>query len=384
MLIWLVVVLSFLTFGSFVGVRVLTSLYALHLGASQATVGLLIASFAVFPLLLSVYAGRVIDKVGTFRPTLAGMAGFAVGVAVPALFPGMLALFLGALVSGAALVFFGVATQQLISSIGDASLRSRNVSYYSIALAASGLAGPLFVGFIIDHLGHRVAFAAVAVLLVLVSVAWYTWRRYVPPARRHDQAATLSGITQIFRKPDLRLTILVAGIVVAGMDLYSFYMPIYGHAIRLSATQIGMVMGAQAIAALIVRVVMPRLVREWGEERLMMRALIVAGAAFTVFPLFEGVGMLILISFIVGLGLGCGQPLSLLMVYNRAPEGRSGEVLGVRFTVVNSMHLVIPATFGILSALIGLAPVFVATACLLLAGSHLCHRLVRLTRQRVA
>lgn len=371
MSIWLVVVLCFLTFGSFIALRILMSLYALHLGASAATVGVLIASFAVFPLVLSVYAGRVIDRAGTFKPTLWGTAGFAAAVLVPFVFPVMPALFVSALACGLALVFYGVATQQLISAVGDAHTRSKNVSYYSIGLAASGLAGPLAVGYVIDHHGHRAAFLALTVVLLLVSFAWYACKRRVPPARAKDHATSISGIAHVLRKRDLRLTLIVAAIVVTGLDLYTFYMPIYGHAIKLSATQIGTVMGAQAVAALIVRVVMPGLVRRWGEEKLMSRAMFLAGAAFLVFPLFEGVAMLMLISFVVGLGIGCGQPLSLLMVYSRAPEGRSGEVLGVRFTVVNSMHLVIPVTFGALSALIGLAPVFIATALLLGAGGQL-------------
>lgn len=378
MSIWLVVVLCFLTFGSFIAVRILMSLYALHLGASAATVGVLIASFAVFPLVLSVYAGRVIDRVGTFSPTFWGTAGFAAAVLVPFVFPVMPALFVSALASGLALVFFGVATQQLISSVGDANTRSKHVSYYSIGLAASGLAGPLAVGYVIDHHGHRMAYLALSIALVLVSIIWYVCRRRLPRPRAKDHAASLSGIAHVLRKRDLRLTLIVAAIVVTGLDLYTFYMPIYGHAIKLSAMQIGTVMGAQAVAALIVRVVMPKLVHRWGEEKLMARAMFLAGAAFLVFPLFEGVAMLMLISFIVGLGIGCGQPLSLLMVYSRAPEGRSGEVLGVRFTVVNSMHLVIPVTFGALSALVGLAPVFIATAALLGAGGQLSRRLAKI------
>jgi MFS family permease len=173
----------------------------------------------------------------------------------------------------------------------------------------------------------------------------------------------------------LRLTIVVAGIVVAGVDLYSFYMPIYGHEIKLSATMIGAVMGAQAIAALLMRMVMPALLRRWSEENVMAGALLVAGLGYALFPFFQGVTALFLISFLLGLGLGCGQPLSLLMVYNRAPAGRTGEVLGVRFTVVNLMHLVIPVTFGTLSAVLGLAPVFVATAALMALGSYMSRRL---------
>ena len=374
MLIWLVVVLCFLTFGSFIGVRVLMSLFALDLGASPAAVGMLIACFAVFPLFMSVYAGRVIDRVGSFWPVFGGMAGFCAGVLIPFCFPLLPALYISALVSGLSLVFFGVASQQLVSSIGGAAARNRNVSYYSIGLAASGFVGPLGVGYVIDHHGHRMAYLALAVVLLLVSMVWFAYRRRIPPARPKDHTSAARGITQILRNRNLRLTIIVAGIVVAGMDLYTFYMPIYGHEIKLSATMIGAVMGAQALAALLMRIVMPALLRRWSEENVMAGALLVAGLAYFLFPFFQGVTMLFMISFLLGLGLGCGQPLSLLMVYNRAPAGRSGEVLGVRFMVVNLMHLVIPITFGALSAAVGLMPVFVATAALMAVGSHLSRR----------
>jgi MFS family permease len=372
MFIWLVVALCFLTFGSFIGVRVLMSLFALHLGASPAAVGVLIAFFAVFPLFMSVYAGRVIDRVGAFWPVLGGMAGFGAGVLIPWISPGLPALYVSALVSGLSLVFFGVATQQLVASVGDASQRNRNVSYYSIGLAGSGFAGPLCVGYVIDHHGHRVAYLALAIVMLLVTAIWFACRRHVPLARPKDASHTARSIVEILRNRNLRLTILVSGIVVAGVDLYTFYMPIYGHEIKLSATMIGAVMGAQAIAALLMRLIMPAMLRRWSEEKVMAGALLVAGLAYFLFPFFQGVTVLFAISFLLGLGLGCGQPLSMLMVYSRAPAGRSGEVLGVRFTVVNLMHLLIPITFGTLSALLGLMPVFVATAALMIVGSYLC------------
>ncbi|MBM3344812.1 MAG: MFS transporter [Betaproteobacteria bacterium] len=374
MLIWFVVLLCFLTFGSFIGVRVLVSLHALNLGASQATVGVLVAAFAVFPLLLSVYAGRIVDRVGAAGPTVIGTVGFVGAVLIPWFFPTLPALYLAASACGLALVFYGVATQQLVATLNGPAARSRNVSYYAIGIAASGFAGPVFVGYFIDHHGHRSAYLALGVLLALASIALRFVQRRVPPASAPAHAAAKSSMRDVLRARDLRLSIMVAGIAVAGIDLYTFYMPIYGHGIKLSATQIGYVMGAQALAALLVRVVMPRLTRRLGDTRLMMGALIIAGAAFLVFPAFEGVTLLILISFVLGLGLGCGQPLSMLMVYNRAPQGRAGEVLGVRFTVINFMHLVIPATFGALSALIGIAPVFAATALLMWVGSALAAR----------
>ena len=51
--------------------RVTTALYALSLQASAFTVGTLIALFAVFPMLLAVPMGRVIDRIGVRRPLMA-------------------------------------------------------------------------------------------------------------------------------------------------------------------------------------------------------------------------------------------------------------------------------------------------------------------------
>jgi predicted MFS family arabinose efflux permease len=284
------------------------------------------------------------------------------------------ALYVSALVTGLALVFFSVATQQLVSSIGDAAARHRHVSYYSIGIAASAFAGPLFVGFIIDHFGHRMAYVGLSVVLALVSVVWYACRRRVPRVRAKEAATGAGGLATLLRNRNLLMTVMVSGIVVAGVDLYTFYMPIYGHSIKLSATMIGAIMGAQAMAALLVRVVMPRVLKRWREETVMGSALALSAVCYALFPWFSGVTMLFMLSFVMGLGLGCGQPLSMIMVYNRAPPGRSGEVLGVRFTVVNAMHFAIPVTFGTLSALVGLAPVFVATAAIMGVGSYLCAR----------
>jgi MFS family permease len=147
-------------------------------------------------------------------------------------------------------------------------------------------------------------------------------------------------------------------------------MPIYGHSIGLSATTIGLVLGAFASATFVVRVLLPRLVRRWGEERTMTASLYVGGAVFVLFPFVHHVAGLMLLSFALGLGLGVGQPLSLIMTYNRAPAGRAGEALGVRFSIVNLTHMVIPLLFGSIGSALGLLTVFAANSAMLLGGGY--------------
>jgi MFS family permease len=350
------------------------SLYAIELGASAAAIGGLIALYGLGPLVLSVQAGKVSDRMGSFRPIVLGSAGLAVGLVIPYVFGGFAVLYVAALIIGIALVFLNIALQHLIASLGDAEERTRNVSLQSLAIALGALIGPLLVGISIDHQGHVPTFLYLALTVASSCVAWIACRRVIPRARVTTKSGADSGVLGMLKQPRLRNVIISSALVVAGVDLYTFYMPIYGHSIGLSATMIGVVLGAHAAAQFVVRTLLPLLVRRWGEDRVMTASMLIASATFLLFPFVEQVGFLLVLSFILGLGLGVGQPLSVIMTYNRAPVGRTGEALGVRFTMVNLTHMMIPLAFGTIGSALGLVTVFLANAVLMVGGSYAHHR----------
>ena len=75
------------------------------------------------------------------------------------------------------------------------------------------------------------------------------------------------------------------------------------------------------------------------------------------------------INFALGLALGSAQPLTIILTYNHAPAGRSGEALGLRIMANKLTQIAVPLAFGGFGAALGAAPVFLATgAFLLLAG----------------
>jgi len=76
---------------------------------------------------------------------------------------------------------------------------------------------------------------------------------------------------------------------------------------------------------------------------------------------------------VLGLGMGCAQPVTLMLIFNRAPEGRSGEALGLRVTINQITHIAVPIVFGTIGSVFGVAPVFLANA-LILAGGGLLNR----------
>ena len=94
--------LGILNHAALTGARVDVSLDALARGASPATVGLLIALFAMLPMVFAVAIGRHSDRVGAGTPMLAGSAGLAASISLPALAPGFPALFASAALAGLA------------------------------------------------------------------------------------------------------------------------------------------------------------------------------------------------------------------------------------------------------------------------------------------
>jgi len=158
--------------------------------------------------------------------------------------------------------------------------------------------------------------------------------------------------------------------VITGLDLFQLYMPLYGHSVGLSASAIGMVLGAFAAASFVVRAMLPMLVRRHGEEATLLYSLLLAAATCLLIPFFSSAVVLGAIAFVLGLGLGIGQPLTVILTYNQSPAGRAGEALGLRIAINNSIHVVVPAVFGAVGTLFGLAPVFWANSVFLAGGGY--------------
>src|SRR5436190_6877582 len=91
-----IVVLTIFAHAAFNGSRVTISLYALSLGASPLTVGLLISLYSALPMFLAVGAGRMIDRIGMRGPLLAGVSVLAAAVCLPGAVGGMWPLYVAA------------------------------------------------------------------------------------------------------------------------------------------------------------------------------------------------------------------------------------------------------------------------------------------------
>lgn len=369
----LIVAYSIAVHACYLGSKIVVSLYALQLGASQTAIGVLAAMYAAAPLILGIYSGRLVDSTGTRWPLIGGAAVMCAGMLISVFGHGLTALFATALLTGAGFMFFNVSIQTLTGGLGDKEQRARNFAILSIGYSISTFIGPVSVGLAIDHLGHAGAFLMLAMFTLPPIVGLLFSRRFnfINGEKNTDKnRSTL----ELLRLPPVRSVVIISGLIVAASDLFAFYLPVYAHTLNFSATVIGVVLGVYAFAGIITRFAMPLLLKHWRGERVMFACLLFSACAFAVFPLSTNLYYMLAIAFWLGLGLGCGQPLSMMIAYNRSPEGRAGEVTGLRLTANNVARVVIPMVCGALGAALGAAPVFWLNAINLTAISFVVWR----------
>lgn len=357
----------------YIGSKVVVTLLAVQLGASPATIGLLAALYGVAPLVLGVHAGRLTDTAGSRLPMIVGAALVAAAMACGYFFQTIGGLVAVAMLLGLGFVYYNVAIQNITGMLGTPEQRARNFTWLSMSYSVSGFIGPVFAGYAIEYAGHGTAFLGFAALSSAPLLALLLMRGFGPPATTAAGSAPRRA-AELLRNPPLRRVVIMSGLMVSVWELYLFYLPLHAHAIGLSASTIGLVIGLYAAAALTVRFLLPILLRYTTTLRLTAAAMLIAAAVFLVLPWIRQVLLLAAASFGIGLMLGICQPVMMMLAFERSPAGRTGEVTGLRLTANNVARIVVPVVGGALGAALGAAPVFWLNAVSLATISWLARR----------
>ena len=341
------------------GSRITTSLYAISLHASEFTIGTLIALFSLFPMLLAVHAGRIIDRVGIVRPMLAGCFSIALGCMLAGTVGGLAVLYLATILVGTGFMVIQVAAQHTVGEMSDDAHRGTNFSWLALGFSISGLCGPVIAGFLIDHARHSIAymvFGAFA-LCSLILLAIGSLRR-LPVSVHEDEHAARGSAMELLRDADMRQIYFVGTLLSSAWDMFTFVLPIHASHLGFSASTIGLILGAFSAATFAVRLAMPWISRSWSEWHVLTGALLLAVTCYAAFPLMHQATTMAAVAIILGLAVGSAQPNMLALLHHTSPAGRAAEAVGMRVTIGNACQVMLPLVFGGAGAALGLSAIF--------------------------
>lgn len=359
------------------GTRMAAPLLALREGYSPAAVGVLLALFALTQVFLALPAGRFADRHGLRRPISYSVFAAVLGAGAAVAFPIFPVLCFAALMTGGATGAAVISLQRHVGRAAVGALQLRQVfSWLSIGPAVSNFIGPFSAGLLIDHVGampgstsgYRAAFLLMAILPL---ASWFLVRktRELPPV------IAASGGPQpkawdLLRHATFRRLMLVNWFLSSCWDVHTFVVPVLGFERGISASVIGTILGSFAVAAALIRTVMPLVAAHLREWKVLAASMLITAVLFGVYPLMHSAIGMGICSVLLGLALGMVQPMVMSMLHQITPEARHGEALGLRLMAINASSVVMPMLFGSAGALVGIAGVFWATGTMVGLGSR--------------
>ncbi|WP_159887142.1 MFS transporter [Paenibacillus puerhi] len=353
--------------------RPLITLYASDLGADALEVGLLTASYAIIPLVFAIRAGKLADLVGDRLPIILGSLGATVGLALPYLFPSMAALYVSQGMVGISHVLITISLQNVLGHAATKQTRDHVFGIFSMFVAIGAFIGPVIGGYVAEHFSYSLAFLTA----VFVGILPFGLAFLVPALRSGEKPSDsppplpASSPLQLLRLPLLRKALASSALVLYSRDIFVAYFPLYASGLGISASAIGWIIAVQGLAMVFVRLLLGRMTARFGRGRVLLASIVLAGISFLAVPLAGNAYLFGLLSALMGLGLGCGQPLSMSTTYNASPKSRTGEVLGLRLASNRLSQLIAPLFFGMVGSGGGLISVFYVSGAFLLGGALL-------------
>jgi MFS family permease len=368
------------------GTRMAAPLLALHAGYGPVSVGFLLALFALTQVFMSLPMGRYVDRHGLKRPMALAVTVSCLGGVLGVAWPVFAVLCLSAMMTGGATGITSITLQRHVGRAAASPTELKKVfSWLAAGPAISNFLGPLLAGLLIDHAGvwlggavadtngFRGAFLLMA-LLPLMAWGWVRTTQELPTLVQPPDIGRPKA-WDLLRMPMMRKLMAINLLLAACWDVHTFMVPVIGHAYGFSASVIGTILGAFALSATAVRVLLPLAASRIHEWQVLATSMAMAALLLAVYPFMKAPLAMGLCSVLLGAFLGAVQPMVMSTLHQITPEARHGEALGLRLMAINGASVAMPILFGTLGTVVGVPVVFWVVGASVALGARPAYRL---------
>ncbi|WP_324643672.1 MFS transporter [Pseudarthrobacter sp. LT1] len=347
-------------------VRPAATYRALELDVPGFALGLLAASYAVFPLLLAVPTGGLVDRLGERRLMAIGSA-VVLSCSVFLLLWGssIVALVIGTALLGAGQLACVVGQQAVVANNAASSRMDSAFGYLTFAASLGQALGPLAIS-LVGGASVRPDTQAIFLLSVVMSLVLFATTFVVPAhvsaGKRKAVSAGTGSAVSLLKSPGVARALATSATVLAVVDLTMVYLPALGADRGLTAATVGAMLTVRAVFSMVSRLLLGRVSRRIGRMRLLVVSLALSTAALAAAAIPMPAWLLFIVMALLGLGLGIGQPLTMSWLSAQAPAGQRGRALALRLAGNRVGQVVLPSAIGVVAAGLGAGGVFLASA----------------------
>ena len=349
----------------------LVPVYAVQLGAGGLQVGIIIASFNLARTLFNPLAGRLSDRWGRKPFIAAGLLLYALISVLYIMATRVEALILVRFLHGFTSVLVGPVAMALAADIAPPHRLGRYMGTLNMAVMLGLGAGPVLGGIIRDLFGMAAAFYTMGGLALITFVGVMA---FLPGSDR-------SG-TSVSKKPVSPLKSLLSHRVVQGIFLLRFFvaagqgsvytfLPLLALGMRLSSSQVGIILGANIFLIALLQRVCGDLADRISPIRMIIIGTFISGLAVAGMPFVDGFTLVLGLNILMGIGNGIAMPAGFVITGQLGKEMGMGSIMGITDAGWSLGMIVSPILSGIIMDTLGLPSIFLTGGFLIITGTVL-------------
>ncbi|HEX7529102.1 MAG TPA: MFS transporter, partial [Thermoanaerobaculia bacterium] len=327
-IVFLTVFIDLLGFGIVIP---LLPLYAEKYHPSPIAFGLLMSSYSAMQFLFAPILGRLSDRFGRRPVILFSLAGTVLGYLLFAFARSLTLLFASRLLDGATGGNIGTA-QAIIADTTSREDRARGMGLVGMAFALGFIFGPAIGGFTVGI--SQTAPGLAAASLSFAALVWAFWKlpetRPEGGPRERFSVFSFATLARAFHRPEIGALMLLSLVTTTAFAMFESTFAQFV-SLRLSA-------GASTVAwffvfvgvcsAIVQGVLVRRLVKRFGEGRLVVAGGVILIAGFSGLRFADSVPIFLLMIAMIALGIGITTPTLSSLVSKRSSAAEQGEILG--------------------------------------------------------
>jgi len=322
-------------------------LYGERFGPSGLTLGLLMASYSAMQFIFAPILGRLSDRVGRRPVLLVSLVGSVIGYLLFGFAGSMAVLFASRIIDG--ISGGNIATAQaVIADITGPEDRAKGMGIIGAAFGLGFIVGPAVAALLVEIQPWLPGVAAAVTSLVAFILVFFRLPETLPAEARggrRPHPLNPAGLRAILNvHPLLVLCFATVGFMIFAFSNFEttfaqFARTQYG----FSLPKIGWVfVYAGVLGAVVQGGLVGRLVKVFGERRLLMVGCFIAAVSVGALPFMSGVAGLLMILAAFALGQGLASPSLSALTTKLVQPNEVGGVMGVYQAVSSLARIVGP------------------------------------------
>jgi DHA1 family multidrug resistance protein-like MFS transporter len=365
----LVTLLSAL-FVAFLGIGIIAPIipiYAVDLGATGVTLGLIIAAFSVSQGALQPVVGNLSDRKGRKRFLVAGLSIYAVVGIAYTLATSVEQLILIRLFNGVGSAMIAPIVMAYIGDLAPAGQEGKYMGMLNVALFAGIGAGPMLGGVFRDVLGINSTFYAMS---ALTAASLGLILAFLPPQRSDRRTQVTTGLLTKLRR--MLRNRRVVGVLLPRMGTMIIMIPtlaflpiLMDQLMGATGIEIGIVISARTIVNAGLQTPFGRMADRHSKVALILTGCLIASICVFLMPFAADFLQLVLLSVCMGIGEALVWPTLGALAIEEGHRYGQGSIMGV-FNLAMSVGILIGSLVaGSFMDLFGLQYVFYTTSVIL-------------------